>query len=424
MKISVVGLGYVGLPLAIGFARVYQDTVGFDISQGRIDELRKGVDSSGETPAAEIEAASILFDSDPEAMRGSDVFVVGVPTPVDEYNSPDLSAIEAATRTVAAVLQEGGLVIYESTVYPGVTEEFCGPLLEELTGLVCGRDFKLGYTPERINPGDRKHSLENVIKVVSAQDEESLDKICELYSHVVKAGLHRAPSIKVAEAAKVIENTQRDVNIALMNELSMIFDKMGISTREVLEAAGTKWNFLKFVPGLVGGHCIGVDPFYIARAAEKLGHHPEVILSGRRINDGMGSFIAQKTIKLMVDIGLSIRQSRVGILGVTFKEDVADIRNSRVPDIAHELADFGCKILLHDPHANSAHLEAEYGLQLSNWADLEDLDAVILAVNHREYIENSFEGLQALMRDRGVFVDVKSIFNRSDFSDSFEYWSL
>jgi UDP-N-acetyl-D-galactosamine dehydrogenase len=424
MKISVVGLGYVGLPLALAFARKFDGTVGYDINTRRINTLREGKDLSGETSSEEIEGSSILFTDDPKEMNGSDFFIIGVPTPVDEYNNPDLSALKSASQSVASCMKKGCIVVYESTVYPGVTEEVCAPILEEVSGLTCGVDFKLGYTPERINPGDKKHTLENVVKVVSGQDRDALDRVCAIYEEVVHAGLHRASSIKVAEAAKVIENTQRDLNIALMNELAMIFDKIGISTHEVLQAAGTKWNFLPFVPGLVGGHCIGVDPYYLTTAAQRLGYHPEVILAGRRINDGTGRWVAQKLIKLLVDIDCPVKDCRVGILGVTFKENVADFRNSRVPDIIDELSEFGCKLYVYDPHADPAMLHEEYGISLCDWDELRALDGIVLAVNHEQFVEKLPAAIPKMVKKNSVLIDVKSIVDPESLPHGVRYWSL
>jgi UDP-N-acetyl-D-galactosamine dehydrogenase len=424
MKISVVGLGYVGLPLALAFARKFEGTVGFDINKRRIQTLKEGKDLSGETPDEEIASSTITFTDNHTDMKDSDFFIIGVPTPVDEYKNPDLSALRAASRSVAECMKKGCIVVYESTVYPGVTEEVCAPILEEVSGLKCGKDFKLGYTPERINPGDKKHTLENVIKVVSGQDEDALDRVCAIYEQVVTAGLHRASSIKVAEAAKVIENTQRDLNIALMNELAMIFDKMGISTHEVLEAAGTKWNFLPFVPGLVGGHCIGVDPYYLTTAAQRLGYHPEVILAGRRINDNTGRYVAQKMIKLLVDIDCPVKDSRIGILGVTFKENVADFRNSRVPDIVEELSEFGCKLFVYDPHVDPKMIKEEYGIELCDRSELRALDGVVLAVNHDQFVKDLPETLPGMMKKNAVLVDVKSIVDQKELAEGIRYWSL
>lgn len=424
MKIAVIGLGYVGLPLALAFSRTFEGTVGFDISSNKINQLRQGIDPNKEGYDAEIKGASMLFTDSVEDLRGVDFFVVGVPTPVDINHNPDLTPIISASETVGRVIRKGGVVVFESTVYPGVTEEICGPKIEEISGLKCGVDFKLGYSPERINPGDKEHSLEKITKVVSGQDAETLDLVARTYSAVVHAGVYRAPSIKVAEAAKVIENTQRDLNIALMNELAIIFDRLNIPTTEVLKAAGTKWNFLKFSPGLVGGHCIGVDPYYLTMKAEQVGYHPQVILAGRRINDSMGAYIAQRAVKMMLNAGQSTRGARVGVLGLTFKEDVTDIRNSRVPDIVKELREFGIVPIVHDPHAENGHAEHEYGISLSVWDELKELDAVILAVAHREYRALKISELLSLLKPGGVLVDVKSVLNREEIPSSVQFWSL
>lgn len=424
MRIGVVGLGYVGLPIAVALSKCFEGTVGFDINTARVADLKNGIDKTLESRSEDLESARLTYSNSIEDLRPCNFFVIAVPTPVDMNNNPDLGALASASRTVGKALKKGDIVVYESTVYPGVTEEFCGPILEEVSGLQCGTDFKLGYSPERINPGDREHTLQTVVKVVSAQDDASLETIAKVYEAVVHAGVHRATSIKVAEAAKVIENTQRDLNIALMNELSMIFDLMNIPTNDVLEAAGTKWNFLKFSPGLVGGHCIGVDPYYLTTAAERRGYHPQVILAGRRINDGMGRHVAAKTIKLMIQSGLQIRESRVGILGVTFKENVPDVRNSRVPDIIRELKEFGCTPLVFDPEADPAEVHHEYGIVLAPFSELAGLDALIVAVPHNQFMTSMKPDILALLRRDGVFIDVKSAFRASDLPATVSYWSL
>ncbi|MCA1597213.1 MAG: nucleotide sugar dehydrogenase, partial [Chloroflexi bacterium] len=347
-RIAVVGLGYVGLPVAVALSRRFPGTIGYDVNGPKVAALARGIDQTGEVSAAELGSCGLQFASDPAALREANFFVVAVPTPIDDNHQPDLSILIGASEAVGSALRPGSIVVYESTVYPGVTEEICGPVLERASGLRQGIDFKLGYSPERINPGDREHTLDRIIKVVSGEDPATLERVSAVYSAIVPAGLHKAPSIKVAEAAKVIENTQRDLNIALMNELALIFDRLGIRTRDVLDAAGTKWNFLKFTPGLVGGHCIGVDPFYLTKKAEEVGYHPEVILAGRRINDSMGEHLAQRMVKLLIHADLPVRGARVGILGLTFKENVSDIRNSRVPDIVKELQQFGINPLVHD----------------------------------------------------------------------------
>jgi UDP-N-acetyl-D-galactosamine dehydrogenase len=381
-RIAVIGLGYVGLPVALAFARRFAGTIGFDVDRARIAALREGRDATGQVPGEELRRSSLQLSADPAELRAANLYVVTVPTPIDAQRRPDLAPLEAASRTVGAALAPGDLVVFESTVYPGVTEEICGPILARASGLVSGRDFKLGYSPERINPGDPEHRFERIAKVVAAEDEDALEELCRCYGAVVDAEIHRAPSIRVAEAAKVIENVQRDLNIALMNELAIIFDRLGIDTRAVLDAAATKWNFHRYRPGLVGGHCIGVDPYYLTSKAEEVGIHPQVILAGRRINDGMGAFVAARTIKLLSAAGRGPRGARVGVLGLAFKAGVADIRNSRVPDVVRELEDFGVEVRVHDPLADPAAARAEYGIELARADELTDLDAVVLAVAH------------------------------------------
>ncbi len=423
-RIAVVGLGYVGLPVALAFGRHFPNTVGFDVDENRILGLRSGRDRHGDVAEKELGQSKLTYTNREEDLKGSTFFVVAVPTPVDVNNRPDLEPLLGATKLVGRYLSKGGLIVFESTVYPGVTEDICGPVLEQISGLKCGRDFTLGYSPERINPGDQNHTLERVVKVVAGQDEKTLERVASIYGAIIPAGVHRAPSIKVAEAAKVIENTQRDLNIALMNELSIIFDRMNISTRDVLAAARTKWNFLPFSPGLVGGHCIGVDPYYLTTIAEQLGYHPQVILAGRRINDGMGNFVAQKIIKLLVQAGVQIKGARVGILGVTFKEDISDVRNSRVPTIYRELAEFGAQPMIHDPMADSEGVEREYGIRLVDWAELSNMDGLIVAVAHREYLERPLIDLTSLVKRGGVFVDVKAMFDQKQLRSDLVYWSL
>ncbi len=423
-KIAVVGLGYVGLPVALAFAKKFPATVGFDINAPKVRALKSGNDETGEIAESELKASPLVLTSNADEMRGCDFFIVAVPTPVDKDRRPDLRPVISASETVGKVLAKGAIVVFESTVYPGVTEEICGPVLEQASGLKRGVDFTLGYSPERINPGDREHTLEKIVKVVSGEDAKTLDIVADTYAAVVTAGVHRAPSIKVAEAAKVIENTQRDLNIALMNELSLIFDRLGIRTKDVLDAASTKWNFLRFFPGLVGGHCIGVDPYYLTTKAEELGYHPQVIIAGRRINDGMGAHIAQKLVKLMANTNVPIRKAKVGILGLTFKENVSDIRNSRVPDIVYELNAFGITPLVHDPVANSAHIKSEYGLDSSELKEFTGLDALVFAVSHKEYVQLGVEGLQKMVRDGGIFCDVKSQFAPASLRSDLHYWSL
>ena len=422
-RIAVVGLGYVGLPVALAFARKFKDTVGFDVSEPRVSALAKQHDWTGEVTDAELAQSSLKLSSDPADLRGCTFFIVAVPTPIDSDRRPDLGPLRSATRIVGSALAPGAVVVYESTVYPGVTEEQCGPLLAEASGLRQSRDFKLGYSPERINPGDKLHTFEKIIKVVSGEDAESLERVARAYEAVVDAGVHRASSIKVAEAAKVIENTQRDVNIALMNELALIFDRLDIPTRDVLEAAGTKWNFLRFTPGLVGGHCIGVDPYYLTAKAESLGYHPEVILAGRRINDDMGKFVAQRMVKLLRQRDHAIKGARIGVLGLTFKEDVPDLRNSRVPDIIDELREYSIEPVVHDPMASAEEAQREYGIELRPFDALSELDGVILAVPHRQYLDE-LDRIVASVRKQGVFIDVKSLLSPDEIRSDLRYWSL
>jgi UDP-N-acetyl-D-galactosamine dehydrogenase len=422
-RIAVIGLGYVGLPVAMAFA-AKTDTLGFDIDARKIDELRAGHDRTGQHGREELRGSRLRLSVDPAALRDRTFFIVTVPTPIDEHKRPDLRPLLSASDTVGRALSRGAVVVYESTVYPGVTQEVCAPVLERCSGLKAGMDFNLGYSPERINPGDREHTFSKIKKIVSGDSATTLERIAAVYGMVVEAGLYRAESIKVAEAAKVIENTQRDLNIAFMNELAVIFDRLGISTREVLRAAGTKWNFLPFSPGLVGGHCIGVDPYYLTAKAEQLGYHPQVILAGRRINDSMGAFIAQKTVKLLVQQGLPVKGARVGVLGLTFKENVPDLRNSRVPDIVAELRSFGIEVLVHEPMGDPVESLHEYGIKLSPLDAFHNLDALVLAVCHREYLAAGAECLRARLKTCGVFVDVKSAFATSDFPPPLAYWGL
>ena len=421
-RIAVIGLGYVGLPVALAFARKLP-TVGFDIRQKRIDDLKGGHDETAEVTREALTSSSIELTADPKALAACTFFIVAVPTPIDHNNRPDLGPMISASKTVGPHLRKGNIVVYESTVYPGVTEDVCGPILEKLSGLKAGVDFFLGYSPERINPGDKEHTFERIKKVVSGQDAETLERVANVYAAVVTAGVHRAPSIKVAEAAKVIENTQRDLNIALMNELALIFDRMGIRTADVLEAAATKWNFLRFTPGLVGGHCIGVDPYYLTTKAEELGYLPEVILAGRRINNNVGPFLAQKCVKLLATAGHSLASARVAILGLTFKENVPDLRNSKIPDIVRELKEYGVTAMVHEPLGDPHEAFHEYGIKLSPWDELRDLDALILAVSHAEYLAQIPE-LLARVRDGGVVIDVKSALDATSMPRGIRYWSL
>ncbi|MCZ6683519.1 MAG: nucleotide sugar dehydrogenase [Planctomycetota bacterium] len=422
-KIAVIGLGYVGLPVAVAFSGVAERVVGFDISSTRVAALRAGHDWTGEVDDDVLGASGLTVSDDPTVLAGASFYVVTVPTPVDGERRPDFGPLEAACRTIGPHLSKGAVVVFESTVYPGATDETCGPALAAASGLECGVDFTLGYSPERINPGDREHRLENIIKVVAGQDAETLRRVSAAYSAIIRAGVHEAPSIQVAEAAKVIENTQRDINIALMNELALIFERLGLRTKDVLDAAGTKWNFLPFTPGLVGGHCIGVDPYYLTAKAEAVGYHPQVILAGRRINDSMGAFVAQRAIKLMVESGTDLGRARVGLLGLTFKENVPDLRNSRSPDIARELRGFGIAPLVHDPEAGPDEVGRELELEMDRLEAFRGLDALILAVPHRRYIED-LSRLMGMVRDGGVFLDVKSAFTPHEIRPDLRYWSL
>jgi UDP-N-acetyl-D-galactosamine dehydrogenase len=423
-RIAIIGLGYVGLPVALAFARKFPGVVGFDIHREKVDELKRGYDRNHEQPSEVLRATPLRMTSDPNDLRGTTFFIVAVPTPVDRNNVPDLSPVERASETVGRVLSRGAVVVYESTVYPGVTEDICGPILERASGLKRGVDFKVGYSPERINPGDTEHTLEKITKVVSGEDAETLGRVATAYATIVDAGVHKAPSIKVAEAAKVIENTQRDLNIALMNELAIIFDRMGIRTSDVLAAAGTKWNFLRFKPGLVGGHCIGVDPYYLTMKAQQLGYQPEVILAGRRINNNMGAYVAARVVKLLIDADITVKNARVGVLGLTFKEDCNDIRNSKVPDILRELSQFGIHPMVHDPVADAAEAAREYGVKLGALEEMVGLDALVLAVSHKWYLGLGQARLTAMVRDGGVFVDVKSALDPTAISRGLRYWSL
>lgn len=426
-KIAVIGLGYVGLPILLRLAPHY-DVVGFDIDAKRVEALQKGEDWTGETEAAELKSTRAQLTDSAGGLRDCTFFIVTVPTPIDQAKRPDLRAVIGACQVVGEALRGRKnkglpLIVFESTVYPGLTEELCGRKIAEISGLRHGKDFRLGYSPERINPGDKQHRLETINKIISAEDEESLERMTAVYGKVVGAHLHRAPSIRVAEAAKVLENTQRDLNVALMNELAIICDRLDIRTHDVLEAASTKWNFLKFSPGLVGGHCIGVDPYYLTFRAEELGYHPEVILAGRRINDGMPIFLAQKIVKLMVNGGSLRPGARVGILGLAFKENVRDLRNSRVPEVVRELESFGVEVLVHDPLADIGQAKHEYGLELHDRAALKDLDALVLAVPHRVLVQEVTK-LWANIRPKGWLIDVKSVIDPGSLPQGLRYWSL
>ncbi len=422
--ISVVGLGYVGLPVAIAFGKVRR-TVGFDINPVRIQELRSGYDRTGEVTSEDLAGADILFTDQIDDLRSADFHIVAVPTPVDEAHVPDLGLVLKASETVAKALKPGAIVVYESTVYPGATEEECVPVLEKVSGLKCGSDFTVGYSPERINPGDKEHTFTTIMKVVSGQDVATLETVAQVYESVVTAGVHRAGSIKVAEAAKVIENTQRDLNIALMNELALIFDRLGIDTNEVLDAAGTKWNFLKFRPGLVGGHCIGVDPYYLTHKAEKVGYIPQVILAGRRINDSMGTFIARQTIKEMIRAGHNIVGCRVTMLGLTFKEDCPDVRNTRVVDIIRELEEYGIQVQTCDPQADPDEAKHEYGVTLIPFTALKPAVAVVVAVAHAQFRALTVHDICHLTYANPVLIDVKGIYGRDEFvNNGVQIWRL
>jgi UDP-N-acetyl-D-galactosamine dehydrogenase len=422
-KLAVIGLGYVGLPIALEFAKKLS-VIGFDINASRVEMMRNHQDPSGELDSAAFENCDITFTNSLDVLREAQFFIVAVPTPIDEHAQPDLKPLLGASSSVGKVLKKGDYVVFESTVYPGCTEEDCIPVMEKLSGLKFHEDFKVGYSPERINPGDKEHTLTRIVKVVSGCDDESLDVVAKVYELVVEAGVHRASSIRVAEAAKIIENTQRDVNIALMNELSMIFDRMSINTYEVLEAAGTKWNFLKFSPGLVGGHCIGVDPYYLTYKAKELGYDAKVILSGRTTNDNMGAYIARKTVQMMIKKGKDVARSRVLVMGATFKENVEDIRNSKVADVIHELRNFSVNVDIVDPHASSDELHHEYGFRLTLPEQIRtDYDAVIVAVSHKPYLDKDESYFQSITADNAVLVDIKGLYRAKPMRE-LHYWSL
>jgi UDP-N-acetyl-D-glucosamine/UDP-N-acetyl-D-galactosamine dehydrogenase len=409
--VAVVGLGYVGLPLAVEFGKKI-DTIGYDLSKAKIDSYRKFCDPTGEVSSEDLKAANkLVVTNEPTEIKKADFIVIAVPTPVDAAHQPDFSPLVSSSITVGKHLKRGAIVVYESTVYPGATEEVCIPILERESGLKWKQDFHVGYSPERVNPGDKERTITKITKVVSGDDAETLEKVAQLYESIITAGVHRASSIKVAEAAKVIENTQRDLNIALMNELAIIFDRIGIDTLEVLKAAGTKWNFLPFRPGLVGGHCIGVDPYYLTHKAEMVGYHPEVILAGRRINDSMAAFIARQTGMQLIRAGNSVKTAKIIVLGLTFKENCPDLRNSKVADVVAELKDFGWDVSVHDPVAESDEAVHEYGISLTSWDNLPDADAIVAAVSHNEYLAMPLTGLLSKLKPGGVFVDVKSAFD-------------
>lgn len=409
--VGVVGLGYVGLPLAVAFGKKIP-TIGFDLSKSKIESYKQFCDPTGEVTTEDLKAATQLqVSTDPALLKQCDYLIVAVPTPVDEAHQPDFSPLVGSSTSVGQNLKKGAIVIYESTVYPGATEEICIPILEKCSGMKWRQDFHVGYSPERINPGDKEHTLTKILKVVSGDDAETLEKVAQLYESIITAGVHRASSIKVAEAAKVIENTQRDLNIALMNELALIFHKIGIDTLEVLQAAGTKWNFLPFRPGLVGGHCIGVDPYYLTHKADMLGYHPQVILAGRRINDGMGKFIAEQTVKMMIQAGSPVKGAKVTVLGLTFKENCPDLRNSRVIDVIHELQSYGADVHVHDPVPDQAEAKHEYGITLEAWAALPVADAIVVAVSHKEFTARPLSDYQSKLSAKGVLADVKAVFD-------------
>ena len=419
-KIAIVGLGYVGLLLAMGFADKLS-VIGYDINEDRLAKLREGIDPNGELESSQWKGKDIEFTSSVDKLKEASFYVIAVPTPIDQHNEPDLTPLLLATRTVASVLDPGDYVVYESTVYPGCTEEDCVPLLEEISGLKCKQDFKIGYSPERINPGDKVHTLQNTVKIVSGCDDEALSEIKQVYGLIIEAGLHQASSIRVAEAAKIIENTQRDVNIALMNELSIIFDRMGINTFDVLEAAGTKWNFLHFYPGLVGGHCIGVDPYYLVHKAKELQYHPKMINSGRFVNDSMGRYIAKKIVKKVLAQGKNILHARVLVMGITFKENVSDIRNSKVVDMVREFMDFGAVVDVVDPYASPLAVEQEYGIELKEQPG-KDYDAIVVAVAHKDYILLDENYFISLSNEKAVLGDIKGLYRHK--INNMAYWSL
>lgn len=421
-KIGVVGLGYVGLPVALAFGK-QQKTVGFDINKVRLEELKQGYDRTNETAASDLKFSDVHFTDDKSVLGDCDLIIIAVPTPINKHKQPELTPLINASKTVGGILKKGDIVVYESTVYPGATEDVCVPVLEKYSGLKCGKDFYIGYSPERINPGDKEHTFEKITKVVSGQTPEVLKVVSEAYSSVVKAGVFEAASIQVAEAAKVIENIQRDVNVALMNELAVIFNKLGIEIKDVLAAAGTKWNFLKFSPGLVGGHCIGVDPYYLTHKAQEVGHHPEIILAGRRINDGMTGYIAVSIIKEMLRKNLPVRGATLNFLGLTFKENTPDLRNTKVIDLINELKDFGLKVVVHDAEADAEEAEELYGIKLRNKTDLKQTDFLVIAVPHQDYIDNKKDYLGYLSPE-GIVCDIKGMVEAEDLTAGQTVWRL
>ncbi len=426
-KLSLVGLGYVGMPIAVAFARKI-NVVGFDLNAAKIDLYKSGVDPTNEVGDDVIKNTTVEFTADPSRLKEAKFHIVAVPTPVNDDHTPDLTPVEGASRILGQNLTKGSIVVFESTVYPGVTEDICVPILEKESGLKCGVDFKIGYSPERINPGDKVHRLETITKIVSGMDAETLDEVAHIYELVVEAGVYRAESIKVAEAAKVIENSQRDINIAFMNELSIIFNKMGIDTKSVLSAAGTKWNFLKFQPGLVGGHCIGVDPYYLTYKAEQLGYHSQIILSGRRINDDMGKYVAENLVKNLIKADIPVKSAKVAILGFTFKENCPDTRNTKVIDIYKELQEYGITPMVVDPAADAAEAKRLYGITFNSMEDIKDMDAVIVAVSHKQFLTLDKEKISSLYSKtnaKKVLVDIKGIFDRKEYStEDYIYWRL
>lgn len=424
-KLSLVGLGYVGMPIAVAFAKKI-DVVGFDLNEAKIELYKSGIDPTNEVGDEAIKATTIDFTADETKLREAKFHIVAVPTPVNDDHTPDLTPVESASRIVGRNLTKGSVIVYESTVYPGVTEEVCIPILEKESGLTCGVDFKVGYSPERINPGDKVHRLETITKIVSGMDEETLDVVAKVYELVVEAGVYRAESIKVAEAAKVIENSQRDINIAFMNELSIIFNKMGIDTQAVLKAAGTKWNFLNFYPGLVGGHCIGVDPYYLTYRAEMLGYHSQIILAGRRINDDMGKYVAENVVKNLIAADKAVKNAKVAILGFTFKENCPDTRNTKIIDIVNELKEYGITPVIADPEADAAEAKHLYGIEFVDMSSIKDMDAVILAVAHDEFKSLSMEDIAKLFGEgQKVLLDIKGLLNRKEYEAAgYSYWRL